>query len=147
RNYLVFGRWIPIKPNLAFELYQSQCLQSEGLLNGSTFALHPYHANTRERQEYERLGETAYLDKKREQFWQAVRADPWDYVQRVGSRLVGAMLWYVPFYRDQETRRPWVVWISRVFHPLPFIALVLLLASARRQPLHWEQWTVICVYL
>jgi hypothetical protein len=32
RNYLMFGRLIPSKSNLAFELYQSQCLQPSGLL-------------------------------------------------------------------------------------------------------------------
>ena len=37
RNYLVFGRLIPIKSNLAYELYQSQCLQPDGLLRSSTF--------------------------------------------------------------------------------------------------------------
>ncbi|HXR39845.1 MAG TPA: hypothetical protein VN776_12155, partial [Terracidiphilus sp.] len=44
RNYAVFGRLIPVKSNLAYELYQSQCLQADGVLQGDTFRQHPYTA-------------------------------------------------------------------------------------------------------
>src|SRR5262249_44218731 len=37
RNYLVFDRFIPVKSNLAYELYQSQCLQPDGVLRLKTF--------------------------------------------------------------------------------------------------------------
>src|SRR5205823_10525790 len=97
RNYRVFGRLIPVKSNLAYELYQSQCLQSDALIRGSTFATHPYaNANGRERQEYKRLGEMAFLDKKREVFRQAVAKDPLDFLDRVASRFLAATLWYEP---------------------------------------------------
>src|SRR5262249_16738081 len=42
RNYLVFGKLIPVKSNLAYELYQSQCLQPDGLIQSTTFGTHPY---------------------------------------------------------------------------------------------------------
>src|SRR5206468_2540010 len=93
RNYWVFGRLIPVKSNLAYELYQSECLQSDGLLQLTTFHLHPYARASRERQEYKALGETAFLDRKREAFWRSVRADPEDYLERVASRFLGATLW------------------------------------------------------
>src|SRR5262249_40419752 len=86
RNYLVFGRLIPVKSNLAYELYQSQCLQGDGLIQNTTFATHPYGGPGRERQEYKQLGEIPFLDHKREQFWESVWADPEDFLDRVACR-------------------------------------------------------------
>jgi hypothetical protein len=147
RNYLVFGRVIPLKSNLAYELYQSQCLQPDGLIQAPTFAFHPYGAATRERREYVALGEVAYLDRKRDQFWQAVRADPSGFIGRVGRRFLGATLWYVPFDPRREVKRPWVSWFSGVTHPLPFLGLLLLAVTAFREPLHRAQWVVMGVYV
>jgi hypothetical protein len=147
RNYLVFGRVIPVKSNLAFELYQSQCLQPDGLIRNTTFGLHPYGSATREGQEYLLLGETAYLERKRQQFRQAVSADPADFLRRVTDRLLGATLWYVPFDRAEEARQPWACWLSRLTYPLPFLALLVLAVSAIWQPLCRSQMLVIAVYL
>ncbi len=147
RNYLVFGRLVPVKSNAAYELYQSQCLQPDGLLQGSTFGSHPWVSAGRERQEYKRLGEMAFLDRKKEQFWQAVRTDPEDFLDRVACRFLGATVWYVPMDRTGEARRPWTLWYCRLTHPLPFLAMLVLLFSAIGQRLHRAQWMVIGVYL
>src|SRR5579872_6774673 len=147
RNYLVFGRLIPVKSNLAYELYQSQCLQPDGLIQRRTFHIHPYTATTREGREYKQLGERAFLDHKRMQFWQAVAADPADFLKRVGQRFLGATLWYEPFDRAVESKRPWTLWLNRLIHPLPFLALLMLAGSAFRERLHAAQWTAIGVYL
>jgi hypothetical protein len=147
RNLLVFGRLIPVKSNLAFELYQSQCLQPDGLIQRSTFAQHPYGSPGRERQEYKLLGEMAYLDKKREQFWSAVRADPLEFLDRVACRFLGVTVWYVPFERDEPRRRPYAFWLARLTHPLPFLSLLALMASAPWLPLRREQWVVAAAYL
>lgn len=146
RNYLVFGRLIPIKSNLAYELYQSHCLQQQGLMKGATFSHHPFRTHRQERREYERLGEVAYMDLKWQQFLDAVRTDPWDFIRRVGERFLGATLWYVPF-RDDELTRPVTLWISRLTHPLPFLGLLLLVGTALAKPLHRAQWVTIAVYL
>ena len=145
RNYLVFGRLIPVKSNLAYELYQSQCLQPDGLLQN--FQAHPSGGIDREGQEYRKVGETAYLDHKRQQFLEAVRADPVDFLDRVATRFLGATLWYVPFDRAQEAKQPWLLRLRRLAHPLPFLALLVLVFTAVRQPLAPPQWTVIGVYL
>jgi WD40 repeat protein len=147
RNWVVFGRLIPIKSNLAYELYQSQCMQSDGLIQNTTFALHPYTAATPEGKEYHENGETAFLDHKRQQFWDAVRANPLDFAERVGMRFLGATLWYVPFERGLDGARPWTLWFVRLLHPLPFLAALLLVFTARRVPLSGMQWLVIGVYL
>lgn len=146
RNYAVFGRFIPVKSNLAYELYQSQCLQADGLLESTTARLHPSTGSSRERQEFQELGESAYLAKKSAQFRAAVRADPVDFLDRVATRFLGATLWYVPFDRAGEAGQPWLLWARRLVHPLPFLAFLVLLLGAARSPLSWPQWAVLGTY-
>ena len=146
-NYATFGRLIPVKSNAAYELYQSQCLTPDGLIRDATFATHPNNASgTKERLEYQELGEMAFLDHKREQFWEAVWADPQSFLDRVADRLLGSTVRYVPFNRDEPTRRPWAYLVNRIVYPLPFLAAVLLVATAIRWPLHPIQWAVIGIY-
>jgi hypothetical protein len=147
RNWLVFGRLIPVKSNLAYELYQSQCLQPDGLIRRSTFFHHPGGANHPDGQEYRALGETAFLDCKRQQFRQAVWADPVDFLDRVACRFLGVTLWYEPFDRlDPVGPRSWALWLGRLIHPLPFLAVLVLVFAAVRERLHPAQWAVIGVY-
>jgi hypothetical protein len=147
RNYAVFGRLIPVKSNAAYELYQSQCLTSDGLIRQFTFMSHPNNPSAgRERQEYQQLGEMAFLDRKQEQFWQSVRNDPQEFLDRVADRLLATTVWYVPFNRDDEARRPVAFWVSWLTYPLPFLAAVFLLGTAGRWPLHRIQWVVLGVY-
>ena len=62
RNAFVFGRFIPVKSNLSYELYQSQLLNEEGRLSTKVFGTHPYSTAGSERTEYVELGEAAFLD-------------------------------------------------------------------------------------
>lgn len=149
RNWLVFGRFIPIKSNLGYELYQSQFLQPDGLLHRSTFQQHPYNATTAEGREYSARGEMAFVDRKCEQFMEAVSADPAEFLKRVGDRFLGATLWYVPF-DAKEAEWPWILWPNRLVHPLPFIALLVILVTARRSAgggLHGAKWLAIGIYV
>jgi hypothetical protein len=145
RNYLVLGCLLPMKSNLAFEAYQSQCLQPDGLLQN--FDGHPSSASGLEGQEYRALGEIAYLERKREQFWQAVRAHPKEFLNRLASRLLGATLWYVPFNRVNEGKQPLLLWFHRLTHPVPFLALLVLLFTTVTRPLHEAQWLVMGLYV
>jgi hypothetical protein len=141
RNYLVFGRLIPMKSNLAFELFQSQCLERDGLLTG--FRMHPGNLENAEGREYLRLGEVAYMDRKWEQFRRSVAADPLDFGDRVASRYLAATLWYAPF---GGPGRPWILWLKRGTHPLPFLALLFLVFTCFGKPLHRAQWIVMGIY-
>jgi hypothetical protein len=145
RNYFVMGRLTPVKSNLAYELYQSQCLQPDGLLRTSTFKSHPI-ANLEARRDYKALGEIAYLDQKGAEFRQAVSADPVDFLDRVSSRLLGGTIWYVPMESNEELKRPWAFWISRIEHPLPFVGLLVLLFAAARGPILAAQGIIMGVY-
>ncbi len=133
-----------MKSNLAFEAYQSQILQPDGLLQN--FKGHPGGGGP-EGLEYRKLGEIAYLERKREQFWQSVRADPAEFLDRASSRLLAATVWFVPFNRMTGAKQPWLVWLGRLTHPLPFLALLVLLFTAARKPLHPTQWLVIGLYV
>lgn len=131
RNYLVFGRLIPVKANLAFELYQSQCRRPDGLLRGGIFAGHPYVSNNKERRRYARLGETAYLDEKMALFRESLEADPSGFLRRVGNRFLAATVLYTPFDGSEERRRPWTYRANRWTYPLAFACLVgIVLATA-----------------
>ena len=68
-------------------------------------------------------------------------------MKRLGERFLGATLWYVPFYRDEAMKHPWPTWLNRFIHPLPFLAVLILLITAARQPLQDVQWIVIGLYL
>jgi hypothetical protein len=147
RNYLVLGRWLPLKSNLAYELFQSHCLQTEGVLQRATFRLHPGRAVTPEVRELRRLGEIGYMDVKWRQFSDALRSDPNDFLHRTLERFVAATVRYEPFHVDFESTRPWVIWTSRLAHPLPFLGALLLLCRRVRQPLRHERWIVIGIYV
>lgn len=148
RNYLIFGRLIPVKSNAAYELWQSQCLRFEsGLLSPRAFGVHPYvNSKGWQRHEYKVLGEMAFLDKKSDQFWTAVWSDPTDFFDRVCGRFLGATLWYVPFDRAHERQRPVVTWLGRLLHPLPFLGFLVLAGSACWAPLTRVQWLVMGLY-
>ncbi len=148
RNYLVFGRLIPIKSNLAYELYQSQILVQDGVLRAGTFGSHPYAAAGRERQEYKQMGEIPFLEKKKQLFWNSVWEDPEDFCDRVARRFLVTTLWYEAFDRSEETKRPFVFWMCRLTYPLPFLAMLLLIFTGiSGNPLNRAQIAVIAVYL
>ena len=66
-----------------------------------------------------------------------------DFADRIATRFLGATLWYQPF---QEQGPPWVLWLKRLTHPLPFLAFVFLLFTSIWKPLIWPQWTVLGLY-
>jgi hypothetical protein len=147
RNYLVFGRWIPVKSNLVYELWQSQRKNEDGMLKNGSFGDHPYASRSGlQRREYKRIGEIPFLDAKKDLVLQMLRDDPLEYADRVAARFFGATLWYTPFHRNEPRDRPWLSWTMRVLHPLPFLAAVALLFSAFLRPLSWAQVLVIGVY-
>jgi hypothetical protein len=88
-----------------------------------------------------------FIDQKRDLFWTAAQADPLDFADRVAARFLGVTVWYEPFSPNDKTARPVVLWVSRAWYPLPFLALVFLTVTAIFRPLHRTQWIVIGAYL
>ncbi len=145
RNAFVFGRFIPLKSNLFYELYQSQCESPDGLVRESTFRTHPY-GNREERDRYDDAGEVNYLDGKRAQFLTAFHAKPGDFAVRVWNRFAAALILFVPM-DDHGSSRPFSVWrtLPQLCQPLPLLAAVVLLVSPRR--LHRYEAAALCVFV
>lgn len=135
------GKFTPIKSNLAYELYQSQVLLPDGLMSENVFKLHPYEESSIESQRYLELGEAAYLEEKKIQFWQAVIKNPFAYVKKTLKRLVASTI----LLHDEMNidRRKMKFIIVRCLAPLPFVGL---LAFLYRQPDYkcWVSPAVIC---
>lgn len=148
RNYLVFGRLIPVKSTLAYELYQAQCLQKELVLSTATLdAHHPISGRTAEGREYRRLGEMAFMDQVANAFRQSVRADPLDYCDRALDRFLCATLWYAPYNVSRpDAPRAAAIGIARLLYPLPLLAAIYLVFSSNHRPLARIQWIVLGVY-
>ena len=43
-----------------------------------------------------------------------------------GHRFRGATLWYEAFDAEEEHSRPWRLTLTRLIHPLPFLAMLIL---------------------
>jgi hypothetical protein len=56
-------------------------------------------------------------------------------------------LWSEPFDPAQKARRPSALWFSRLFHPLPFLALLVLVGTSARRSLRRAQGVVIGVHV
>jgi hypothetical protein len=126
RNALVFGRFIPVKSNLFFEVYQSNALARDGVLRDETGNTHPFRVAGTERSHYRKLGETAYLDEYRVRSFEFIRNDPVGYLARVKNRLLAATVVYYPFFRDDSKRQ---VLVRSLIYPLPFIGLATVIVT------------------
>jgi hypothetical protein len=126
RNAIVFGRFIPVKSNLAFEFYQSNALERDGVLRDETRRSHPFESPGRERIRYRELGEMAYLDEYRARSLELIRRDPSGYLARVKNRLLAATLVYRSFTGDEGNRR---VIVRSLILPLPLLGLVMVLVT------------------
>ncbi len=133
RNRLVLGKWIPVKSNATYEVWQSLCADDDGLVDGKLLAVHPWSSGGALRVRYRELGEVAFLDEK----WPEVRAaffhNPGDAMLRLLRRASAALLYYRPLRSSDEESRPWPVFLKRVVHPLPFLAWLVLVVPGRKQ--------------
>jgi hypothetical protein len=73
RNYLVFGKAVVLRSNLAFELRQGN--NSALRDRPRSVELHPYR-NPEEMRQYRELGEMAYIASKKQEFTEFVKHEP-----------------------------------------------------------------------
>lgn len=139
RNAAVFGKFIPVKSNAFYELYQQQVESRDGLLrSGGAFETHPYKAGP-SRDHYVRVGEQAFLAEKRAEFLKTFWAAPDDFAVRAWNRFVAAAM--VPYPYDRWYDKLEVdFWkgFTLLMQPLPLAALVGLALSPRR----WHRYEV-----
>lgn len=128
RNRLALGKWIPIKSNGMYELWQSQCLDDDGVLDFRSLSWQPYANRGRQRQKYATLGEVAYIEKKGAEAREAIVRDPISFVMRVTNRWAAAFIYYRAF-RDSDAQRGggWPILLKRIVFPLPLVGLLLTL--------------------
>jgi hypothetical protein len=142
RNYREFDRWLPIKSNGMFELWQSQCLDDDGVLDRRTTASHPWPSDGPLRKEYLQLGEIGFVDRYATIVTASIAADPWDYCTRITRRFLAATILYQSHDMDQH-----LIWPTRfksLVFPLPFAAVLISLASGK-----WKQRgaaSVVAIY-
>jgi hypothetical protein len=92
RNYSVLGKWIPIKSNFGYELWQSQCFDDDGVLDATMSLVHPMDFMSAESDLYCRMGEIAYVEYKKQIAVTAIRTDPSEFCRRVWNRFVAACI-------------------------------------------------------
>jgi hypothetical protein len=147
RNAIVFGRIIPMKSNLFYEFYQSQFETTDGIIGNVLFDHHPANGGLETRVEYKALGEMEFLDRRKAVFLDSVRRDPAEFAARAGRRFLAAFVDYRSFNEDLEPDVPGVIAYSRIVHPLPALAIVVLLAGSPWRRLDRVQLGVIAAYL
>jgi len=102
RNYEVFHRFIPVRSGFGLELYIGNNGYSTRWVNS---ALQPNHSDA-ELSEYERVGEMAYMNHKRQQATDYIRAHPGWYVWMTCRRAVYMWTGYWSFSREYLEEEP-----------------------------------------
>lgn len=102
RNYEVFHRFIPVRSGFGLELYIGNNGYSTRWVNS---ALQPNHSDA-ELGEYERVGEMAYMDHKKQQAMDYIRAHPGWYAWMTGRRVVYMWTGYWSLSREYLKDEP-----------------------------------------
>jgi hypothetical protein len=106
RNWIQLEMFAPIKSNAGYEIFQTQLVSKKGLLSTSTFINHPYNPASKESQAYAALGETAFVNARRDMAINSILADPSDFCRRVAERFKNTFLFTIsPFNFDDVDPR------------------------------------------
>ena len=132
RNRIVLDRWIPIKSNGMFELWQAQCLSKTGLFDLYTASYHPWAGNSELRREYAEVGEINFIESKASLVKADIVANPLGYLDRFMNRLIAAFVYFEPFSSRDETNRSLQLTLKRIVFPLPLLSCYLILLFARQ---------------
>jgi len=105
-NYQAFGRLIPSKSNLWYEFYQSNVLDSDGVLSQSTMQLYHPATNPEEQKHYAKLGEYQYVLQYKHKSQAFLTEHAAHFAQKIGNRLVWAFLWSKSSADDMMSYNP-----------------------------------------
>lgn len=139
RNRLMLGRWIPVKSNAVYEIWQSQVLDDDGVLDVASAWQHPWVSNGVQRSEYAEVGEIEFIERRWPPTRDSILAEPVEFLQRVINRWAAACLIYQPLNPADESMT-WPIAFRRLFHPIPFVAWVWLVVTGR-----WRSNAVVTV--
>ncbi|MCA9173716.1 MAG: hypothetical protein KDB14_04445 [Planctomycetales bacterium] len=144
RNKMALGKWTPIKSNGLYEVWQSQVLDDDGVLDSSSAFQHPWGSHGAQRERYAEVGEIAFVAERWEPTIASIRNDPVEVLRRISNRWWAATLYYQPMVPSDESLI-WPMRGKRAFFPIPFLALLTVLSLRRR--LEPELLVAINVYL
>jgi hypothetical protein len=128
RNAVVFGRFIPVKSNAVYEMYQTLRYSDNGIVTDEVLKHHPGRPGV-EQDEYCELGESAYLSRKAEETNELLASNPVRYLRHCAERVWIIFVWSDTHYVDLD--QPIPHWFSRLTYPLPLVGLMLILATRR----------------
>ena len=146
RNRVVLSAWFPIKSNAGYELWQSQCLDNDGLLSNQTFDEHPFTYSGPEREQYLAKGELNYVLHKGNEAKNSIVSNPSEYFRRVLNRTTAAFIWYHPYSKSYD-RLLWPMRFQKAAHPLPFLSMILLLFARRRSGYSPQLVSTVAIYM
>jgi hypothetical protein len=132
RNYEVFHHFIPVRSGFGLEIYIGNNGYSTRWVNSS---LHPNH-NDAELTEYEQDGEVAYMEHKRRQAMNYIRAHPGWYAWMTGRRIVYMWTGYWSLSREylkDEPLDPPNIFVDTTLSILALFGLWRVFKQERRQ--------------
>jgi hypothetical protein len=143
RNKISVGGWSFIKTNSSFELYQSQVLDDDGVLDSSTLRLHPFVQGTKLSSAYVELGEHDFMTHYGGIAHESIRRDPIQYVERCSRRLVASLFGSEVFLDGEDRPRFWLLIIF--VRSIPVLALLTCLIA----PIPWHdiQKTALLIWV
>ena len=136
RNYLVFNQVVLVKSNLFFDMYQSNYLDDDGVLDVQTFEeFHPYK-NERIREEYTLLGEKKFMDLYRDKLFSELRSQPMTFIGKSANRFLRIFLIYPNFNPQSRTDRVTMTDIliyskKAIIYPIPFLLSIFFLVHKK----------------
>ena len=146
RNRVVLGAWVPIKSNGMYELWQSQCVDNEGVLDSRTLFDQPFSGYSTQRKRYQELGEIAFIEEKGAIAKKSIYENPREFATRIANRWSAACLFYTPMKSvDEHPGGGWPIFWKRIVFPLPVISLLIVLIL-RAVPFEPELWSAASIW-
>lgn len=144
RNRVTLGKWILIKSNGVYEIWQAQCVDDDGILDTATFAGHPWAGAGEQRAEYVAKGELEFIGARWPEVQESVGRAPHELFRRIGNRLLAACLWYTPSVHERQ-QPAWLLDVKRVAFALPSVCVVLVVLM-RARPIERQVLASIWIY-
>lgn len=132
RNAITFGKFIPVKSNLMFDLAFANVQDVDGVYQARDFNRHPFVVGFLLPEFFEqRVGrdEESIIKDASVAFRALIANDPMSYIRKTANRLICATVYFEPHYADSGQR---LLLLRRLLYPLPFIAILFILLSWRR---------------
>jgi hypothetical protein len=127
RNYVHFGKFIPIKSNGIFEVAFGNVHSKSGVYTATEHQQHPFILGIINPDEFTNLGWTSELDIANylnDTLKEYLLTQPTDYLKKVKNRLLAATIWYHPYFSKVPQR---ALLLHRILYAIPFVCWLFLL--------------------